>query len=91
MYLWLLMSTLLNPADYNVPQASRLGTKEILVAIQNYLTKGAIVYIAKVELHIARECEADEYFLNINMYNMYTLAPGGSSLDYNANIGLTRK
>ena len=93
MYLRVLMSTLLNPADYDVPSdydisVLTLGIKPLLEAIQDSLSSSGEIYLTKVDLHISRECEADEYFLNINMYNMYTLASGGSSLDYRGNVGL---
>jgi len=87
------MSTLLNPADYEVPSdyiisASTPTIKLLLAAIRESLSNSGEIYLTKVDLHISRECEADEYFLNINMYNMYTLVSGGSSFDYRANVGL---
>ena len=93
MYLRLLMGTSLNPADYGVPSGASLSVKEpgvilLVFAIRESLARTEEVYLAKVALHISRECQADEYFMNIGMYNMYTLLSGGSSLDYQANVGL---
>ncbi len=93
MYLRLLMGTPLNPADYEVPSDYSIydftpGIKPLLAAIQDSLSSSGEIYLTKVDLHISRECEADEYFLNIGMYNMYTLLSGESSLDYRAYVGL---
>jgi len=93
MHLWLLMNTLLNPADYGIPSGvadsiKAPGIKILIGAILEFLDSQSGFYLNKVDFHILRECEASEYFLYINMYNMYTLQSGGSSLDYQANVGL---
>ena len=87
------MNTPLNPADYDVPSDYDIsvftpGVKLLLSAISESLSSNGEIYLTKIALHISRECEADKYFLHINMYNMYTLVSGESSLDYRANVGL---
>ena len=86
------MDNLLNPANYDIPAdynyyVSYPKLKFFIEDIDLSLKDEGKVYLAKVELQIPRECDAEKYFLNITMQNMYHLKSGTHSLDYIRNKG----
>lgn len=86
------MNNLLNPADYDLTEDYNVYTptpqiKFLFEDIEISLNSEGKVYLNKVELQVARECDAVKYFMNITMRNMYLLISGTRSLDYIRNIG----